>query len=124
MKSLAKLATLLFLLAWGCNGDTISTGKTTHRNQLKRNDALVVVRTPPFRNFFPCLDRIGAKKKSNRTATLLGADWELKVALELKCLPERDVVFFTRIENPLFPKPMITRTRLWITKKNDQIYAR
>jgi hypothetical protein len=80
--------------------------------------------TPPFRSFFPCLDRIEGNKKSNRTATLRGADWELKLSVELKCLPERDVFFSTRIENPLIPRPMITRTRLWITKDNDQIYAR
>jgi len=109
-------AVFLFFLAYGCNHKGSSNREMISGDQPKP--------TPPFRSSFPCLDRIEEKKESNRTVTLRGADWKLKSVIEVKCLPERDLVFSTRLENPLLPRPMITRTKLWVTKKNDQIYAR
>ena len=123
MKSLARFAALLFLFAWGCNEDTISPERTNHLSQINGKDTLLMG-TPAFRSFFPCLEGINEKKASNRRATLRGADWELYSTIAPECLPERHLVFAANGQNPFLSRKIVTRTTIWVTKRNDQIYAR
>src|SRR5215467_5802682 len=111
-----RFVAFLLLFPSGCNHDARSKQAIIAQARLKA--------TPAWRTFFTCLDPTERKKEPSRTATLRGADWELNSTINLECLPERDLLFLSSGENPFLRRPIVTRTRVWITKRNDQIYAR
>jgi hypothetical protein len=116
MRFKAKFTAFLLLFVCGCREDASLDRKTVDSDRSKP--------IPPFRSFFPCLDGVEGRKRLARTASLKGPDWELKSTIQLNCLPERSLDFSSTIQNPLLPRQMVTRTKMWVTKKNDQIYVR
>ena len=116
MRLCVRFTALLILFACGCRQGTDSNPKIITSGQIEK--------TAPFRSFFPCLDRIENRNQPARSAALKGPDWELKSTIRPECFPERDLVFSTKIQNPLMAGLKVTRTKMWVTKKDGQTYAR
>ena len=79
---------------------------------------------PPAVNIFPCINSLVAMNHRKRVAVLHGPDWVLESTVAPSCLPEREVVFSTALDNRFLHHLMTFRTRLWITKIREVMYVR
>lgn len=82
---------------------------------------------PPFlpeQSNFPCLDSESQLRTKKRFAVLHGPDWEIKLVVNPKCLPEHELVFSMEQGRRFLPRPITRHLRFWITKKNDLIYVK
>ncbi len=73
---------------------------------------------------FPCLDSLADRGSGKRVVVLHEADWTLESTVELKCFPEREVVFSVEVGRGFLPHAIAERVRFWIAKKGDVIYAK
>ena len=75
-------------------------------------------------SIFPCLQSLAHSNHKNRVAVLHGPDWVMESSIEPSCLPEREVVFVTRVGEGMISHPFTARTRLWVTKYHDVTHVR
>jgi hypothetical protein len=73
---------------------------------------------------FPCIQSRVQTNKKNRVAILHGPDWVIESSIEPSCLPERDVVFVSKVGEGLISHPFTARTRLWVIKNHDVTHVR
>ena len=73
---------------------------------------------------FPCIQSRVQVNQRTRVVALHGPDWVIESSINPSCLPERDVVFVSKVGEGLISHPFTVRTRLWVTKYQDVTYVR
>jgi hypothetical protein len=71
-----------------------------------------------------CINSVTTMNREKRRVVLRGPDWILESLVDNSCFPDRDLVFSAEVGNLLLHHPMLMRTRLRVTRRDDIFYVR
>jgi hypothetical protein len=87
---------------------------------------VVMPKPPPLPSLgeFSCLSSPAVANHKDRTVAFHGSDWILISAIKPSCLPEKDSVLWCEVGRYFMNKPVMTRSRLWVTRKHGVTFVR